>query len=65
MRKQAFQNRQECWEKFWKEQIVVDGEVDIEQMKQELFDYKTLLDQMKQQQNRMIQPQILIQLAAE
>lgn len=58
MGKQAYQNRQECWETFWKEQVTVNGELDIEQVKQELFNYKTLLDQINQ-------PQILIQLAAE
>ncbi|MFZ7936329.1 hypothetical protein ACO1D2_24345 [Bacillus thuringiensis] len=65
MGKQAYQNRQECWETFWKEQVTVDGELDIEQVKQELFNYKTLLDQINQLQNGIIQPQILIQLAAE
>lgn len=58
MGKQAYQNRQECWETFWKEQVTVNGELDIEQVKQELFNYKTLLDQINQ-------PQIWIQLAAE
>ncbi|MDA2549920.1 hypothetical protein [Bacillus cereus] len=65
MGKQACQNRQECWETFWKEQITVNGELDIEQVKQELFNYKTLLDQINQPQNEIMQPQILIQLAAE
>ncbi|AHA10910.1 hypothetical protein OCF65_22575 [Bacillus toyonensis] len=65
MGKQAYQNRQECWETFWKEQVTVDGELDIEQVKQELFNYKTLLDQINQPQNGITQPQILIQLAAE
>ncbi|MGH1282486.1 hypothetical protein [Bacillus basilensis] len=54
MGKQAYQNRQECWETFWKEQV-----------KQELFNYKTLLDQINKPQNGIMQPQILIQLAAE
>ncbi len=58
-------NRHDCWETFWKEQVTVDGELDIEQVKQELFNYKTLLDQINQPQNGIIQPQILIQLAAE
>ncbi|PGO80061.1 hypothetical protein CN980_04285 [Bacillus cereus] len=65
MGKKAYQNRQECWETFWKEQVTVDGELDIEQVKQELFNYKTLLDQINQPQNGIMQPQILIQLAAE
>ncbi|WP_255256458.1 hypothetical protein [Bacillus cereus] len=58
-------NRHDCWETFWKEQVTVDGELDIEQVKQELFNYKTLLDQINQPQNEIMQPQILIQLAAE
>lgn len=58
-------NRHDCWETFWKEQVMVDGELDIEQVKQELFNYKTLLDQINQPQNEIMQPQILIQLAAE
>ncbi|KZD51636.1 hypothetical protein [Bacillus cereus] len=49
-----YSNRHECWETFWKEQV-----------KQELFNYKTLLDQINQPQNEIMQPQILIQLAAE
>jgi len=65
MGKQAYQNRQECWETFWKEQVTVDGELDIEQVKQELFNYKALLDQINQPQKEIMQPQILIQLAAE
>ena len=65
MGNQAYQNRQECWETFWKEQVTVNGELDIEQVKQELFNYKTLLDQINQPQNRIMQPQIWIQLAAE
>ncbi|PRT36994.1 hypothetical protein [Bacillus wiedmannii] len=65
MGKQAYRNRQECWETFWKEQVTVNGELDIEQVKQELFNYKTLLDQINQPQNGIMQPQILIQLAAE
>lgn len=65
MGKQAYQNRQECWKTFWKEQVTVNGELDIEQVKQELFNYKTLLDQINQPQNEIMQPQILIQLAAE
>ncbi|WP_189654353.1 hypothetical protein [Bacillus thuringiensis] len=58
-------NRHDCWETFWKEQVTVDGELDIEQVKQELFNYKILLDQINQPQNGITQPQILIQLAAE
>ncbi|PER44233.1 hypothetical protein COL26_32215, partial [Bacillus thuringiensis] len=58
-------NRHDCWETFWKEQVMVDGELDIEQVKQELFNYKTLLDQINQPQNGIMQPQILIQLAAD
>lgn len=65
MGKQAYQNRQDCWETFWKEQITVNGELDMEQIKQELFNYKILLDQINQPQNGIIQPQILIQLAVE
>lgn len=65
MGKQAYQNRQECWETFWQEQVLVNGELDIEQVKQELFNYKTLLDQINKPQNGIMQPQILIQLAAE
>lgn len=65
MGKQACQNRQECWGNFWEEQVTVNGELDIEQVKQELFNYKTLLDQINQPQNGIMQPQILIQLAAE
>ncbi len=60
-----YDNRHKCWEMFWKEQVMVDGELDIEQVKQELFNYKTLLDQINQPQNEIMQPQILIQLAAE
>lgn len=63
--KQMHTNRHDCWETFWKEQVMVDGELDIEQVKQELFNYKTLLDQINQPQNRIMQPQIWIQLAAE
>jgi len=59
-----YDNRHKCWEMFWKEQVMVDGELDIEQVKQELFNYKTLLDQINQPQNEIMQPQILIQLAA-
>lgn len=39
-----YNNRHECWETFWKERVVVNGELDIEQIKQELFVYKNLLD---------------------
>ncbi|PED89370.1 hypothetical protein [Bacillus toyonensis] len=60
-----YDNRHKCWEMFWKEQVTVNGELDIEQVKQELFNYKTLLDQINQPQNGIMQPQILIQLAAE
>lgn len=63
--KRMHTNRHDCWETFWKEQVTVDGELDIEQVKQELFNYKTLLDQINQPQNEIMQPQILIQLAAE
>lgn len=58
-------NRHECWEAFWKEQVTIDGELDIEQMKQELFEYKTLLDQIKKPQFANQQPHILIQLAKQ
>lgn len=60
-----YNNRHECWEAFWKEQVTVNGEMDIEQIKQELFEYKTLLDQLNQPQHATMQPQILIQLAVE
>ncbi|MES1053171.1 hypothetical protein FOA24_29560 [Bacillus thuringiensis] len=60
-----YNNRHECWETFWKEQVTVNGEMDIEQIKQELFEYKTLLDQLNQTQHAIMQPQILIQLAVE
>ncbi|OLR25065.1 hypothetical protein [Bacillus cereus] len=39
-----YNNRHECWEAFWKERVTVNGELDIEQIKQELFVYKNLLD---------------------
>ncbi|PRT14467.1 hypothetical protein C6353_24660 [Bacillus toyonensis] len=65
MEKRMHTNRHDCWETFWKEQVTVDGELDIEQVKQELFNYKILLDQINQPQNGITQPQILIQLAAE
>ncbi|PDY45437.1 hypothetical protein [Bacillus pseudomycoides] len=58
-------NRHECWELFWKEQLTVEGELDVEQMKQELFEYKTLLDQMNQLQHAPVQPHILVQLSIE
>ncbi len=60
-----YTNRHECWEAFWKEQVTVNGEMDLEQIKQELFEYKTLLEQINQPHQAMIQPQILIQLAVE
>ncbi|MDA2637891.1 hypothetical protein PDQ79_25715 [Bacillus cereus] len=41
-----YNNRQECWEAFWKEKVTVTGELDIEQVKQELFAYKRLLDEL-------------------
>lgn len=56
-------NRHECWEAFWKEQVTIDGELDIEQIKQELFEYKTFLDQIKKPQLVHQQPHTLIQLA--
>lgn len=64
-RNSMYTNRQECWEAFWKEQVTVNGEMDIEQMKQELFEYKTLLDQMNQLQHAPVQPHILVQLSIE
>lgn len=60
-----YTNRHECWESFWKEQVTVNGEMDIEQIKQELFEYKTLLEQINQPHQAAMQPQILIQLAVE
>lgn len=60
-----YSNRHECWEAFWKEQLTVDGELDIEQMKQELFEYKTLLEQINQPQRANVQPYIPIQLTVE
>lgn len=60
-----YENRQVCWEQFWKEQLTINGEMDIEQIKQELFEYKTLLDQINQPHQAVMQPQILIQLAVE
>ncbi|OLR24859.1 MULTISPECIES: hypothetical protein [Bacillus cereus group] len=60
-----YENRQVCWEQFWKEQLTINGEMDIEQIKQELFEYKTLLEQINQPQQAVMQPQILIQLAVE
>ncbi|SFD18357.1 hypothetical protein SAMN04488168_12334 [Bacillus sp. 491mf] len=38
-------NRHDCWEAVWKEKVTVDGELDIEQIKQELFEYQTILEQ--------------------
>ncbi|OOR75450.1 hypothetical protein BLX06_08910 [Bacillus cereus] len=64
-RKCMYENRQVCWEQFWKEQLTINGEMDIEQIKQELFEYKTLLEQINQPQQAVMQPQILIQLAVE
>ncbi|MGG5741949.1 hypothetical protein [Bacillus cereus group sp. IBL03679] len=60
-----YNNRHECWEEFWKEQVTVNGEMDIEQIKQELFEYKALLEQINQPHQAVIQPQILIHLAVE
>ncbi|PGU98935.1 hypothetical protein [Bacillus thuringiensis] len=60
-----YNNRHECWEAFWKEQLTINGELDIEQMKQELFEYKALLEQINQPQYTNIQPNIPIQLAVE
>lgn len=60
-----YENRQVCWERFWKEQLTINGEMDIEQIKQELFEYKTLLEQINQPHQAVMQPQILIQLAVE
>lgn len=58
-------NRHDCWETFWKEQLTIDGELDMEQMKQELFEYKTLLEQINQPQLTKQQPHILIQFAEQ
>ncbi|MBC6975113.1 MULTISPECIES: hypothetical protein [Bacillus] len=58
-------NRHECWEAFWKEQVTIDGELDIEQIKQELFEYKLFLDQIKKPQFANQQPHIWIQLAEQ
>lgn len=41
-----FVNRHDCWEAFWKEKVTVNGELDIEQIKQELFEYQTILEQL-------------------
>ncbi|MCM3736519.1 hypothetical protein M3215_11955 [Bacillus cytotoxicus] len=43
-------NRHDCWETFWKEKVTVNGELDIEQIKQELFEYKKFLERMKNPQ---------------
>ncbi|PEI44649.1 hypothetical protein [Bacillus pseudomycoides] len=48
--KEMYFNRHDCWENFWKEKITVNGELDIEQIKQELFEYKKFLDQIKNPQ---------------
>ncbi|WP_180233369.1 hypothetical protein [Bacillus thuringiensis] len=48
--KKMYINRHDCWEFFWKEKVTVNGELDIEQIKQELFEYKNLLDQKKNPQ---------------
>lgn len=39
-------NRHDCWEAVWKEKVTVNGELDIEQIKQELFEYQTVLEQL-------------------
>ncbi|CAI8815468.1 ATP-binding protein [Bacillus pseudomycoides] len=41
-----YNNRHDCWEAFWQERVMVNGELDIEQIKQELFAYKNLIDRL-------------------
>ncbi|MCX2829134.1 hypothetical protein ORL93_26045 [Bacillus sp. DHT2] len=36
------------WEEFWKPIVMKDGQVDIEQVKKELSDYKYMLEQVPQ-----------------
>lgn len=36
---------QECWESFWRKILVKNGQLDIGQVKKELFDYKYVRDQ--------------------
>lgn len=45
--KEMYINRHDCWENFWEKKVTVNGELDIEQIKQELFEYKKFLDQIK------------------
>lgn len=39
------QEVQECWESFWREILVKNGQLDIDQVKKELFDYKYVREQ--------------------
>ncbi|QWH76093.1 hypothetical protein EXW59_04680 (plasmid) [Bacillus mycoides] len=52
-------NRQGCWEQFWEKKIMVGDEVDIEQVKQELFHYKKLRDQKNESENSVKRARIL------
>ncbi|MGE6553130.1 hypothetical protein ACQKFK_30655 [Bacillus mycoides] len=54
-----YKNRQDCWEQFWETKIMVGGEVDLEQVKQELFHHKTVMDQQKESGNSMRRTRIL------
>ncbi|MEH6892381.1 hypothetical protein V7024_22490 [Bacillus sp. JJ864] len=60
-----YTSRHDCWESFWKERVTVNGEVDIEQIKQELFGYKMLLENIKQPQQAIMQPHTIIHLAEQ
>lgn len=46
-KKGMYINRHDCWESYWKDKVTVDGEFDIEQIKQELFEYQILLEQLQ------------------
>lgn len=35
---------EECWEQFWKEIVFPGGKLDLEQIKKELHDFHTLID---------------------
>ncbi|MHB0803070.1 hypothetical protein PVK73_27065 [Bacillus thuringiensis] len=48
--KEMYINRHDCWENFWGKKVTVNGELDIEQIKQELYEYKKFLDQKKNPQ---------------
>ncbi|HDX9577634.1 TPA: hypothetical protein ROX88_001131 [Bacillus pseudomycoides] len=60
-----YANRHDCWKFFWEEHVTVDGELDIEQIKQELFEYKMLLENIKQPQQAVMQPHMMIHFAEQ